>query len=60
MGMHCQEYLLAGSGMFHEAHRAADDCRVIGDYDRNTLRLCLDTQGEAEGFEPGATVWIKH
>jgi hypothetical protein len=34
--------------------------RVIGDYDRNTLRLRLDPQGEAEGFEPGATVWIKH
>jgi HlyD family secretion protein len=34
--------------------------RVIGDHDRNTLRLRLDPQGEAEGFEPGATVWIKH
>ena len=33
--------------------------RVIGDHDRNTLRLRLDP-GEAEGFEPGATVWIKH
>jgi HlyD family secretion protein len=33
--------------------------RVIGDHDRNTLRLRLDPQGEAEGFEPGATVWIK-
>jgi DNA polymerase-3 subunit epsilon len=35
------EYLAAGIGMFHEAHWAADDCRVIGDYDRNTLRLRL-------------------
>ncbi|MDB5607054.1 MAG: hypothetical protein JWP25_3954 [Bradyrhizobium sp.] len=34
--------------------------RVIGDHDRNTLRLRLDPQGEAEGFEPGATIWIKH
>jgi HlyD family secretion protein len=34
--------------------------RVIGDHDRNTLRLRLDPQGESEGFEPGATVWIKH
>jgi HlyD family secretion protein len=34
--------------------------RVIGDHDRNTLRLRLDPQGEAEDFEPGATVWIKH
>ena len=34
--------------------------RVIGDHDRNTLRLRLDPQGEAEGFQPGATVWIKH
>jgi len=33
--------------------------RVIGDHDRNTLRLRLDP-GEAEGFEPGATVWIKY
>jgi HlyD family secretion protein len=33
--------------------------RVIGDHDRNTLRLRLDP-GEAGGFEPGATVWIKH
>src|SRR5882724_6880297 len=34
--------------------------RVIGDHDRNTLRLRLDPQGESEGFEPGATVWIEH
>jgi HlyD family secretion protein len=32
--------------------------RVIGDHDRNTLRLRLDPQGEAEGFEPGMTVWV--
>jgi hypothetical protein len=54
------EYLLAGIGMSQEAHRPADDCRVIGDYDRNTLRVRLDPRGEGEGFEPGATVWIKH
>jgi HlyD family secretion protein len=34
--------------------------RVIGDHDRNTLRLRLDPQGEAAGLEPGATVWIEH
>jgi HlyD family secretion protein len=34
--------------------------RVIGDHDRNTLRLRLDPEGEAAGLEPGATVWIKH
>ncbi len=34
--------------------------RVIGDHDRNTLRLRLDTQGEAAGPEPGMTVWIEH
>jgi HlyD family secretion protein len=33
--------------------------RVIGDHDRNTLRLRLDPQGEAAGLEPGMTVWIK-
>jgi HlyD family secretion protein len=32
--------------------------RVIGDHDRNTLRLRLDPQGEAAGLEPGMTVWI--
>ena len=32
------EYLLAGIGMFHEGNRAADDCRVIGDYDRIASR----------------------
>jgi HlyD family secretion protein len=34
--------------------------RVIGDHDRNTLRLRLDPQGEPAGLEPGMTVWIEH
>jgi HlyD family secretion protein len=34
--------------------------RVIGDHDRNTLRLRLDPQGEPVGLEPGMTVWIDH
>jgi len=33
--------------------------RVIGDHDRNTLRLRLDPQGNAAGLEPGMTVWIQ-
>jgi HlyD family secretion protein len=33
--------------------------RVIGDHDRNTLRLRLDPQGEPAGLEPGTTVWIE-
>jgi HlyD family secretion protein len=32
--------------------------RAVGDHDRNTLRLRLDPQGDAGGFEPGMTVWI--
>jgi len=32
--------------------------RVIGDHDRNTLRLRLDP-GEPAGLEPGMTVWIE-
>ncbi|QOZ27943.1 HlyD family secretion protein [Bradyrhizobium sp. CCBAU 51753] len=32
--------------------------RVIGDHDRNTLRLRLDPQGDAASLEPGMTVWI--
>jgi HlyD family secretion protein len=32
--------------------------RVIGDHDRNTLRLRLDPEGERAGLEPGMTVWI--
>ncbi len=34
--------------------------RVIGDHDRNTLRLRLDPQGESAGLEPGMTVWMEH
>jgi HlyD family secretion protein len=33
--------------------------RVIGDYDRNTLRLRLDPEAAAAGLEPGMTVWIQ-
>jgi HlyD family secretion protein len=33
--------------------------RVIGDHDRNTLRLRLDPRGGSEGLEPGMTVWIE-
>jgi HlyD family secretion protein len=33
--------------------------RVIGDHDRNTLRLRLDPQTNSAGLEPGMTVWIK-
>jgi HlyD family secretion protein len=33
--------------------------RVIGDHDRNTLRLRLDPQGDSIGLEPGMTVWIE-
>src|SRR3954468_14223242 len=34
--------------------------RVIGDHDRNTLRLRLDPQGQVAGLEPGMTVWIEN
>ena len=34
--------------------------RVIGDHDRNTLRLRLDPQGAAADLEPGMTVWIQN
>jgi HlyD family secretion protein len=34
--------------------------RVIGDHDRNTLRLRLDPQGDPAGIEPGMTVWIQN
>jgi len=34
--------------------------RVIGDHDRNTLRLRLDPQGESAGLEPGMTAWIEN
>jgi HlyD family secretion protein len=33
--------------------------RVIGDHDRNTLRLRLDPEGEPANLEPGMTVWIE-
>ncbi|MGY4473074.1 HlyD family secretion protein [Bradyrhizobium sp. USDA 3364] len=33
--------------------------RVIGDHDRNTLRLRLDPDGAAEGLEPGMSVQIE-
>jgi HlyD family secretion protein len=33
--------------------------RVIGDHDRNTLRLRLDPQGPSTALEPGMTVWIE-
>jgi len=34
--------------------------RVIGDHDRNTLRLRLDPEGGPAGLEPGMTVWIEN
>ena len=34
--------------------------RVIGDHDRNTLRLRLDPEGEQARLEPGMTVWIEN
>jgi HlyD family secretion protein len=34
--------------------------RVIGDHDRNTLRLRLDPSDRPAGFEPGMTVWVEH
>ncbi len=34
--------------------------RVIGDHDRNTLRLRLDPDGEPAGLEPGMTVWFEN
>ena len=34
--------------------------RVVGDHDRNTLRLRLDPKGELADLEPGMTVWIEH
>jgi HlyD family secretion protein len=33
--------------------------RAVGDHDRATLRLRLDPQGDATGFEPGMTVWLR-
>ena len=34
--------------------------RVIGDHDRNTLRLRLDPAEQRTGLEPGMSVWIEH
>ena len=34
--------------------------RVIGDHDRNTLRLRLDPEAEPADLEPGMTVWIEN
>jgi HlyD family secretion protein len=34
--------------------------RVIGDYDRNTLRLRLDAERDSADLKPGMTVWIEH
>jgi HlyD family secretion protein len=34
--------------------------RVIGDHDRNTLRMRLDPEGRPNDLEPGMTVWIKN
>jgi HlyD family secretion protein len=34
--------------------------RVIGDHDRNTLRLRLDPLGKPADLEPGMTIWIEH
>jgi HlyD family secretion protein len=34
--------------------------RVIGDHDRNTLRLRLDLEAKPAGLEPGMTVWIEN
>jgi HlyD family secretion protein len=33
--------------------------RVIGDHDRNTLRLRFDPEERPAGLEPGMTVWIR-
>jgi HlyD family secretion protein len=34
--------------------------RVVGDHDRNTLRMRLDPEGRPTDLEPGMTVWIKN
>jgi multidrug resistance efflux pump len=34
--------------------------KVVGDYDRSTLRLRLDPLTPISGLEPGMTVWIDH
>jgi len=33
--------------------------RVVGDHDRNTLRLRLDQDGQQKALEPGMTVWME-
>jgi len=33
--------------------------RAIGDHDRSTLRLRLDSESDSTGLEPGTTVWLK-
>nr|WP_244423010.1 biotin/lipoyl-binding protein [Bradyrhizobium sp. ORS 278] len=33
--------------------------RVVGDHDRNTLRLRVDPSGRVADLEPGMTVWIE-
>ena len=34
--------------------------RVIGDHDRNTLRMRLDLLAQPADLEPGMTVWVEH
>ena len=34
--------------------------RVIGDHDRNTLRLRLDPKGASTDLEPGMSVWLEN
>ena len=34
--------------------------RVIGDHDRNTLRMRLDPLAQPANLEPGMTVWVEH
>jgi HlyD family secretion protein len=34
--------------------------RVIGDHDRNTLRLRLDPTEQPTGLDPGMSVWVEH
>ena len=34
--------------------------RVIGDHDRNTLRMRLDPLAQSADIEPGMTVWVEH
>jgi HlyD family secretion protein len=34
--------------------------RVIGDHDRNTLRMRLDPLTQPADLEPGMTVWVEH